>query len=416
MFKFLKKDPIKKAKKHIDKALKELDEDYPDYASVEFERAAQLFLQEGKVEFAVKYYREAAYAALEDENHIRAAEMKIAAAEVLLTDKMYDEAGTLYSEASDHFFREKKMQDSTRALSMGVLCLLASRNFDSAVNLFRKAEKRVAGGKKPACPEYDFAQHSVRILFEGVTLSQDHLDRVISKVKPRPAEEEMVLFLSESVRLANETEVRIEWAGPESDEVSVKVPIEFELIYKSPVPVRVTECRFNLSSSLRFTKEPAISHEPATEESWLFELTPVLSGDGTVGPFKLTLEGESVLAHKVSNSIGFRISRAPADLALELTPSKISCDLGDEVIFDILIINRGDGPADNIELKVELSDGLQVSMGNAEKVINFLGSSETMHFQLFVKGVGLGEEYVTVRVQDSMSDKAIEKRSIVIVE
>jgi hypothetical protein len=39
MFKFMKSDPVKKAKKHIAKALIEIEEGYPEYASIEYEKA-----------------------------------------------------------------------------------------------------------------------------------------------------------------------------------------------------------------------------------------------------------------------------------------------------------------------------------------------------------------------------------------
>ncbi len=416
MFKFMKRDPLEKAKKHVEKALAELDDDYPDYASVQFEKAAQLFLQNDRPEFAVKYYREAAYAALQADDHLRAAEMKIAAAEVLLSDKMYDEAGMLYSEASDHLNREKKFIEANRNLAIAILCLLASRNFDTAVNLFRKAEKRVGMNKKHKTPEHDFANQAVRVLFEGVILSKDHLDRLIKRLKPKPVEQDLIDFVCNSVQIANSTDVRIEWAGPEKDSVCVKEPIEFELLYRCPVPVKVTHCRFDLSSSIRFSREPVITNEPATDESWLFEVIPVLSGDGQIGPFKLTLEGESILAHKVSNSISLRISRAPADLDIDLHPRRVSCDLGDEAVFDITVINNGEGPADNIELMVLLSDGLEMSMGSTEKIINFLGANEKMHFQIFVKGVGLGDETITIKVRDPVADAEIVKQSVVVVE
>ena len=39
MFDFLKSDPVKKAKKHIDKALEEIEHGYPDFASTEYEKA-----------------------------------------------------------------------------------------------------------------------------------------------------------------------------------------------------------------------------------------------------------------------------------------------------------------------------------------------------------------------------------------
>ena len=65
MFKFLKSDPVKKAKKYIEKALIEIEEGYPEYASTEYEKAARCFLEVEQTDFAVKYFREAAYCALE---------------------------------------------------------------------------------------------------------------------------------------------------------------------------------------------------------------------------------------------------------------------------------------------------------------------------------------------------------------
>jgi len=45
MFKFLSRDPVKKAKKHVEKALGELEDGYPDYASV-FPRSGRLCFAE----------------------------------------------------------------------------------------------------------------------------------------------------------------------------------------------------------------------------------------------------------------------------------------------------------------------------------------------------------------------------------
>ncbi|MFW9800923.1 MAG: hypothetical protein ACFFD9_10835, partial [Candidatus Thorarchaeota archaeon] len=309
MSRFLKKDPVKKAKKHIERALRELEEDYPDYASQEYEKAATLFLEAGEVDFAVKYYREASYAALEREDHERAANMKIEAADVLLMDRRFDEGGSLYSEASDHLFRIKKTKESTRFASLGILSYLAARNFDTGVNVIRKVEKRIAGISVGKVPMLDLARLSVNILCEGGVVPAKVLNKAISSAKPRKAEEGLFSFLTESVKIARDTDVVIEWAGEAKDEVTAKAPIEFELRYKCPVPVRVSDYRYSLSKSLKFTKEPEIESRLGKEDSWLLELMPVLSGDGTVGPFSLTLEGESVLVNKMSNVLDFRIAR-----------------------------------------------------------------------------------------------------------
>ncbi|MFW9911062.1 MAG: hypothetical protein ACFFEU_01235 [Candidatus Thorarchaeota archaeon] len=412
MSRFLRRDPLKRAKKHVEKALKELEDDYPDYASTEYEKAACLFLEEREIDFAVKYFREAANCGLIANDHSRAADMKIEAANALLSDGRFDEGGALLSEASDHLFRVKKQKGSLRALAVAIICYLAARNFSTAINLTRKAEKRFAGSQVKEAM-FSFAQLSTQVLFEGASPSDNTLKKAISAAKPKPAEEELVRFVAESVKLAQKTEVVIEWAGATQNEINVKTPIEFELRYKCPVPVQVVDSRYTLSKSLKFTKEPNIEPRLTKEDSWLLEVLPVLSGEGSVGPFNMTLEGQSVLVHKFSNTIEFRIARAPSALKMNLTPERLSCALGDESIFDVEFVNEGDGPADNIKVTVELSDGLEMSLGSAEKTIQFIGPRERMRFQLFVRGVSIGDEVVTVKAVDSRVGEEIAKSSTV---
>jgi hypothetical protein len=415
MSRFLKRDPIKRAKKHVDKALEELEEGFPDYASQEFERAARLFLEEQEIDFAVKYFREASFAALEVNKHLRTADMKICAGDALLMDNRFDAAGSLFSEASDHQYRENRVNDSAKSLSSAILCYLASRNFDTAINLQRKADERFSGKDFVKRPGMALSSTCVAVLCEGVTKSERDLKRAKSAARVRDSEEFLVDFVIKSVGLALKTEVVIEWAGEERDEVNAKSPVEFELRYSCPVPVRVVDKRYSLSKSLQFTKEPIIEEGLAGDGSWLLEVTPVLSGDGSVGPFQLTLAGDQVLVNKLSNVVEFRIRRAPSDLKMEMTPQRIACDLGDETVFDVTMVNDGEGSADNIKVEVVLSDGLEVSLGSSEKLIQFIGPSERMNFQVFVRGVSMGDELVTIRATEGRTGKEIAKTAQVIV-
>ncbi|MGD9382160.1 MAG: hypothetical protein PVI03_06915 [Candidatus Thorarchaeota archaeon] len=412
MSRFLKRDPLKRAKKHVEKALKELEDGYPDYASTEYEKAACLFLEEGETDFAVKYFREAAFCSLDAEDHSRGADMKMEAASALLRDSRFDEGGALLSEASDHLFRVKKQKSSLRALAVAIICYLAARSFSTAVNLERKAKKRFSESSVKESM-FNFAQLSTKILCEGATSTDRELGKTISAAKPKPVEEELVKFVAESVKLAQKTEVLIEWAGAAKKEISVKSPVELELRYKCPVPVKVVDSRYSLSKSLKFTKEPDIEPRLGKEDSWLLEILPVLSGEGSVGPFNMTLEGESVLVNKFSNTIDFHIARAPSDLKMNLTPERLSCGLGDESVFDVEFVNEGDGPADNIKVTVELSDGLEISLGSTEKTIQFIGPRERMRFQVYVRGVSIGDEMVTIKAIDSRVGEEIVKSSIV---
>jgi hypothetical protein len=413
MFKFLKSDPVKKAKKHIEKALIELEEGYPDYASTEYEKAARKFLEVDQTDFAVKYFREAAICSLEHNDHYRCAEMKIAAAECLLQEGRYDEAGNLYSESSDHFHREKKPKESNRSLGVAIIGYLAARNFSTATNLMRKAEKRLKeiSGKKG--PIYILAELSVKILCEGVDIPTAQFEKAAKSVKPSEIEKPLMDFLITSTKLAIKTEILLEWAGAPQKEVSVKEPLEIEMRYKCPVEVQIVDHRLSLSNSVISTKEPEYRQTPSKEESWLLEFKPVLSGQGSIGPLTVTLEGDQVLVNKHSNILEFGISRAPSKIALDVKPERVSCNLGEEAVLQVTILNEGDGPAENIELTVELSDGLEMSLGIEEKSINFLGSGENVRFQAFVRAVGQGEELVTIKALDGRSGDEVVKTSMV---
>ncbi|MFX0108007.1 MAG: hypothetical protein ACFE7R_06975, partial [Candidatus Hodarchaeota archaeon] len=367
MSRFLKSDPLKKAKKHVEKALKELEADYPDYASTEYEKAARLFLESQEIDFAIKYFREAALCSLSVNDHTRSGDMKIEAARALFFDTRYDEGGGLYIEASDHYFRADKPRASLRSIAIGIIGYLGARNFETAVNLTRKAEKRFQPSDFNKSPFFLLARLSVKVLCEGGRATSKELSKARKAAKPAQEELDLINFVTGSVDLALKTEVVIEWAGAEMKEVSTKTPIEFELRYKCPVPVKVVACRYNLSTGLSFLREPEIKPQSAKQESWLMEVIPALSGAGSVGPFNLTLEGDRVLVNKLSNVIEFSIARAPSDLHLDLTPERISCGLGDETVFDATIRNEGDGPAENIKVEIELSDGLELSLGGADK-------------------------------------------------
>ncbi|MHA2192515.1 MAG: hypothetical protein ACXAAR_03715, partial [Candidatus Thorarchaeota archaeon] len=76
-------------------------------------------------------------------------------------------------------------------------------------------------------------------------------------------------------------------------------------------------------------------------------------------------------------------------------------------------VNEGDGPADNIKVTVELSDGLEISLGSSEKTIQFIGPRERMRFQVYVRGVSIGDEMVTIKAVDSRVGEEIVKSSVV---
>jgi hypothetical protein len=415
MFRFLKSDPLKKAKKYVDKALEELEDGYPDFASTEYEKAARTFLEAEELDFAVKYFREASYCALENNDHTRAAEMKIAAGQCLFTEGRYDEGGSLYSEASDHYFREKRAKESSRTLAVGIIGYLGARNFDTATNLLRKAEKRFSGTSGKTHPFQDVAKHAVAILCEGRDVDRETFDKSVAKAKPDDTESSLFTFLVDSVRLAIDTEVWLEWAGEPQKEVKVKTPIEMEFRFKCPAPVKVVDHRLSLPNSVVLVREPNFAEEPSTEESWLLELKPVLSGTGSVGPYNVTLEGERVLVNKHSNVVEFDIARAPPSLTLDLKPEVVSCTLGDEAIIEVEVGNQGDGPADNIHVSTEMSEHVEIALGSEERTINFLASGDNVRFQIYIKAVMMGEGFITFKAVDRITGSEAAQTTKVVI-
>ncbi|MGV9170115.1 MAG: hypothetical protein ACOC38_09280 [Promethearchaeia archaeon] len=399
--KILNRDPVDRAKKHIDRAIEEWEQNYPDYASTEYEKAANLFLKADEIDFAIKYFREAAYCSLEMDNHKRVGHLKRTAAKALIRDKRYDEAAVLYSETSDHFNRAGHAKGSGRTISMAILCRLLSRNFDTAVNLLRKAEKRITPNLASDLASFRLARLCVSVLFEGESADRKEFSRFLKKSGLASEEKEAIGFLSSSFKYASDTDLSLEWAGPAQREVRAKQELEFEIHYTCPVPVKVTDYRFSLSNSLRLSNEPEIERPPSKQESWLLRVEPTLSGDGSLGPVRMTLEGEEVLVHKRSNKISFRIAPAPPSLDIDIHPEEVSCGLGEEVVFDITLSNEGSGPANDIDLVFETSPGIEVAVGSNSKSINFVGVGEQMRFQLYLRGAAEGEEKASVFVRDA---------------
>jgi hypothetical protein len=364
----------------------------------------------------VKYFREAANCALKHGDNGRAAMMKTAAAETLLQDGNYGNASYLFSEASDHYFKARKVRHSIRSISLSIFCNLAIRSYEAVIGLLNKAEERLSNSHVKGGPELELSRLFVKILSEGEEIELKSVKQALAKAKFKEEEKPLLEFVVGCIDVALKTEVHIEWAGQVKDEVMVKTPIEFELRYRCPTPVRVIDYKFPLSSSLVFAKEPSLSTDFLTDESWLFELTPVLSGEGKIGPFWLTLEGEQVLVHKHSNELTFQIAQAPSDLKLEVTPKRVSCSLGEEAILTIAVVNEGSGPAGNIGISVELSSGLEISLGSDHKNIQFLGPGETIRFQVIVRGVGLGEENVKVHLVDEKQETEVQKICLITVD
>ncbi|MEM4735470.1 MAG: hypothetical protein QXS20_07110 [Candidatus Thorarchaeota archaeon] len=413
MFDFLKKDPVVKAKKHIDRAMKELQDGYPDYASEEYEKAAVLFVTAEESDFAIKYFREAANCALQRDDHGRAAEMKKAAAGVLISESRFEEAGLLYSEASDHFYRARQVSESARAAAIAVLSLLAARKFDAALNLFHKAEKRYVGSDRVTERIYEFSSLCVQILCEGQEIGISEFNKVANGLKGNEQESQLFEFIRRSAQLALETHILLEWAGPSQSMVRVKSPVEFEVRYTCQVPVRVSSYKYSLSSSLVIEREPRFDRELRTQDSWLLRVRPVLSGAAQLGPFRFTLEGEEVLINKHTNAITFTVESAPPSLELAISPPSLLCDIGDEVVFDVVVKNRGDGPADNFEIEVLLSQGLEMTVGSSRRSVQHLGVEESIRFPVYVRPTSRAGGLVTVRLRLAGQDTEITRTASV---
>ncbi|MHA2321476.1 MAG: hypothetical protein ACXACG_07455, partial [Candidatus Thorarchaeota archaeon] len=202
------------------------------------------------------------------------------AAETLLQEGRYDEAGGLYSESSDHLHREKKTKESNRSLGVAIAGYLAARNFNTATNLMRKAEKRLKETSSQKDPLYILAELSVNILCEGIDVSAKQYEKAAKSAKPNECEQPLIEFLVTSTKLAIKTEILLDWAGAPQKEVNVKESLEIELRYKCPTEVQIIDHRLSLSNSVIITKEPEYTQTPSKEESWLLEFKPVLSGAG----------------------------------------------------------------------------------------------------------------------------------------
>ncbi|MFW9910275.1 MAG: hypothetical protein ACFFEF_17090, partial [Candidatus Thorarchaeota archaeon] len=58
-------------------------------------------------------------------------------------------------------------------------------------------------------------------------------------------------------------------------------------------------------------------------------------------------------------------------------------------------------------------DGLELSLGSRERSIQYLGPSEKMLLQIYVRGISMGDELVSIMVKHSKSTIELVKTALV---
>ena len=140
----------------------------------------------------------------------------------------------------------------------------------------------------------------------------------------------------------------------------------------------------------------------------LLTLSACFDKKGSLKPLKIVCLGDSITyGHKLVDPTR---QSYPAQLA---RLSRGQWRVMNSGVNGATVLNKGDGPAENITVEAELSDGLEISLGNEEKLINFLGSGENIRFQIFVRAVGQGDELVTMKVVDGRSGQEVVKTSMI---
>ncbi len=410
-FSLFKKDPVKKAKKLVDKGDYYWEIDDLDAAASHYEKAAQIYDELGDFESAEKYYFEAARCGLELDDEEMAAKYKTYAASILMKENKAREASDIMNEVSDHFLRAGKTKESARALGVAIISAIAASDFNHAINLTKKI-KRKGKSKKLDHPVLKLAEYLTKIICNGEVISESTFEKAVSKASFNDIEFNFISPVIEGARLSHDTTISIEPISSLKKVTTGKV-LKFKIKITSPVPSQVISTSLPLSRNLIITKEPEFSKKPVLNEEVKFEVKSSISGSAIVGPFKITLKSDKAILHKITNSIEFEVEPPKAKVELFVDSEEYSVSTNNEFQINVRIKNMRSDSIDNILLKAEYQEGIDLSLGTSEKTIGILPGNSEMDFPFYFISSEPGEKIIMFKVfEKDRSKKPLDQIAI----
>ena len=192
--------------------------------------------------------------------------------------------------------------------------------------------------------------------------------------------------------------VSLEWVGP--TQTKIGRPFTYEIIVRNNGDIPATDVivRDRIPESMKVVSVEPTSSPDSQGYLWnLGSLAP--REERRIEVEMVAMQRGDVSCHATVTATtaahaAFRVTQ-PQLVVSQTTPEKLM--VGDPVSMNISLSNPGDGPADNVVLRITLSDGLRHDKGSEFTIdVGSVGSGETKPVQLLCSAVAGGTQHVHV--------------------
>ncbi|MHA2289494.1 MAG: hypothetical protein ACXABG_11980 [Promethearchaeota archaeon] len=155
----------------------------------------------------------------------------------------------------------------------------------------------------------------------------------------------------------------------------------------APISISSIFLRTGSQGRLISTSTPELPLKLSTGENYTinFSLIPNLPGKWMIGPLVVTYEIPNEDGEYPSNSNRFMIEAKDAEPALDLKMESETIEEDLEYLVTVIVENIGKISLQNINIKIDLPEGVEISQGTEEKMISSLAEGETFSFEIAFK-------------------------------
>ncbi|MHA1976522.1 MAG: hypothetical protein ACW98F_06850 [Candidatus Hodarchaeales archaeon] len=155
----------------------------------------------------------------------------------------------------------------------------------------------------------------------------------------------------------------------------------------APISVNSVFLKTGSRGRLISTSTPELPLNLSTGENYTinFSLIPNLPGKWKIGPLLVSYGFPNEDGEYPSNSNKFTIEAKDAEPALNLEMESETIEEDLEYMVTVIVENIGKISLQNIEIKIEVPEGVEISQGTEEKLIGSLAEGETFTFEIAFK-------------------------------
>ncbi|MHA1946062.1 MAG: hypothetical protein ACW97W_08165 [Candidatus Hodarchaeales archaeon] len=256
------------------------------------------------------------------------------------------------------------------------LIFLSEKDFDKLSLFYDKYKKEFTDSYGNAIISTWDLVHSGETFIEHETLPSIELPQEFLKIK-QEAENIMQRCSLCKVEISLQDETQIIQKGTEFQITGV-------LTAHAPLSVVSLPLKTGSRGRLISSTMPELPLNLSTGENYSisFTLIPNLPGKWKIGPISLKYEIPHEIGEYPSNSNMLSVKAKDAEPALKISMSSETLEEDFEYSVVIIVENVGKIQLQDISIKLEVPEGVNIAQGTEEKIISSLGEGETFQYEV----------------------------------